>query len=269
MILWTPRFPPFSDKRLQATLRGNQERIRAYHRELNTNPAQAPATTDFRPRTDGQRALFARNISEFVTLKTIYEFVCGLTVDAAQGNFYNNLMDGRQGLSRGREPRALEVPVLLNRSTCPTFRSLEKWAAYLTYYVLSPILYDIIETVSADLLRDIRGIIEREAVTSSFGQVGNMFIEYIAGYLETLSSAYGRIRNNQFATGALDQEVSNELNNALRQRGYTQEALNRTFTEKFVGTYTYTVKWTTTVDNKLKSLQFADSSLAFAIKLPH
>ena len=100
--------PTFFRQATAPTLRSNQERIDAYHRELNTNPAQAPATTDFRPRTDGQRALFARNISEFVTLKTIYEFVCGLTVDAAQGNFYNNLMDGRQGLSAGASHELLK-----------------------------------------------------------------------------------------------------------------------------------------------------------------
>ena len=194
--------PTFFRQSTAGTIQGNQERIQAYHRELNTNPAQAPATTDFRPRTDEQRALFARNISEFVTLKTIYEFVCGLTVDPTQGNFYNNLMDGRQGLSAGASHELLKYRFFeqIDMSNISIFR---KWAAYLTYYVLSPILYDIIETVSADLLRDIRGRIEREAVTSSFGQVGNMFIEYIAGYLETLSSAYGRIRNNQYATGAL------------------------------------------------------------------
>ncbi len=258
--------PTFLRQATAPTLRSNQERINAYHRELNTNPAQTATTTDFRPRTDEQRALFARNISEFVTLKTIYEFVCGLTVDPTHGNFYNNLMDGRQGLSSGASHELLKYRFFeqIDMSNISIFR---KWAAYLTYYILSPILYDIIETVSADLLRDIRGKIEREAVTSSFGQVGNMFIECISGYLETLSSAYGRIRNNPYAT-ALDPEVSKELNNALRERGYTQETLNRTFTEKFVNTYSYTVKWTTTVDNKLKSLQFADSSWLSLLNYP-
>ena len=240
--------------------------IEDYGRVLSSGSPQLPRA-NFRPKTNEQRALFARNLSEFITMKTIYEFICGLSVDPADRNFYNRMMDGRNGLSEAERQTVLKT-LFFDKVQAADISFLRKWAAYLAYYILSPLLHEIIETVSADLLKDIRGKIKREDETSKFATVGNEYIKYIAGYLETLICAYGRIRDNAFAAGTLDQEVSAELNKALEERGYTQAALNKKFTDKFVAAYGYTVKWTATLEDKLKNLQIPESSWFSLLNYP-
>ncbi len=248
------------------TVQQHQERIEAYHRVLNTNPTQAPIT-DYRPKTDEQRKKFARNLSEFATLKTVYEIVCGLTVDPAHGNLYNELMERPENLTEAEHRAKLREKFFEHLDT-RNISVVKRWSAYIAYDILNSIFHDIIESISSDLLKDVREKIEREENTSSFAQIGNQCIRYLSGYLETLMSAYGRIHRNENACSALDQELAKELNVGLQNRGYTQAELNKKFTEKFVQKYTYSVKWTATLEKKIKSFQISEASFFSFLNIP-
>ena len=161
-------------------------------------------------KADIEKREFLNNTKNFLTLKLIYEWFCGLP-PPSDSMMYLKLMRGarREGQSMDEEDAAIKKALFVELENAGVNR-IGRFFANRVYDFLNSFFNNFVRKVSATYLREAIKLIE-EGRKSNFNTLKQTAINNFTRYLTVLGGAYTRIANNNFPDESLPKMRRAEL----------------------------------------------------------
>ncbi len=230
------------------------------------DPLEGLTLSQLRMESDKQRKTFVRTVTAFATIKTVYEFICGMGT-ATNPEFYNILLDRTSSLSNKEFQAEIQKRFFRWIEKTPN-NVFTKLFARLCFVLMMPIMENISNSISSRVFADVRGSIDRDS-ENNCENIGNRHIANINGYLKELCDVYETLKTSP-KKGKIDPVIQQKLEAGLKrlaaQAGverdtFTQSDLNELFVKEFLAAYPYTLTLDVIVESFLDHIKFPKDSI--------